>query len=245
MSLRQAAILGIAMFLAPIPGDLAAAVLHWFPSEHAYSPSLVDYVLSNVLVLVILAAVWHGRRWLVAVPLAVAVTAATVYYLVSRSMPAEDLLVLVASPVVLGLVLLVPLTTRAHRPPKSLLWLLCLPEVTGFFAVSASAAHLPAGRWSLALPMSEPYISSPYTTYLSLVTVAVAVCWLVTDVRPLAGLVLAFLLDKVVFADLYQGLLPALWVPLAAAIAVPVALACVLVWLLRRRTRTSPPATAG
>ena len=44
---------------------------------------------------------------------------------------------------------------------------------------------------------------SPYTTGLSLVTVLVAVCWLATDVRPLASLVLAFTVSRVVYGFAY------------------------------------------
>jgi hypothetical protein len=80
----------------------------------------------------------------------------------------------------------------------------------------------------------------PYQTYLSLVPVLVAVCWLVTDVRPLAAITLAFLLERVFLSAVY-GHHAATWTQMAIAAGLPLALTCALIWLLRYRARTAPP----
>jgi hypothetical protein len=82
---------------------------------------------------------------------------------------------------------------------------------------------------------------SPYNTYLSLVPVLVAVCWLVTDVRPLAALALQALLTRAlgIAVDSVPGD-SRTQLPVVAGLLL-LALTCALVWLLRRRARTAPP----
>jgi hypothetical protein len=86
---------------------------------------------------------------------------------------------------------------------------------------------------------------SPYTTGLSLVTVLVAVCWLATDVRPLASLVLAFTGSRVVYGFAY-GRPSDMVGPVVITLGITASLvaACALAWLLRRRIHASPPMTS-
>ncbi|MGH3298193.1 MAG: hypothetical protein ACRDP7_41030, partial [Trebonia sp.] len=87
---------------------------------------------------------------------------------------------------------------------------------------------------------------SPYTSGLSLVTALVAVCWLATDVRPLASLVLAFAGSRVTYGFAYGR--PDVTVgPAVITLVITASLvaACALAWLLRRRTHASPPMTSG
>jgi uncharacterized protein (TIGR03382 family) len=245
VSLRQAAVLGIAMFLVQIPCDLLGTVVDEAVSGRGFGlpPDYAWELLpAAVLVTVILAAAWYGRRSLVAVPAVAAATAAVVYYLAGRSPSQGNVVLILAWPVVSALAVLMPLTSRTARPPRSLLWLVCLP--LGLTLLDGLAYAVPFHiDYALPVrPVGPAVLLFPFTTYLSLVTVAVAVCWLVTDVRPLAGLVLMFLLYRAVYAFQYNGFYPASPAELAVAIAVPLALACVLVWLFRRRTRSSPPA---
>jgi hypothetical protein len=72
--------------------------------------------------------------------------------------------------------------------------------------------------------------------------VLVAVCWLATDVRPLASLVFAFTVSRVVYGFAYGR--PLVMVGPAAitlGIAASLVAACALAWLLRRRIHASPP----
>jgi hypothetical protein len=137
-------------------------------------------------------------------------------------------------------VVFLSLARRTERPPLSLLWLPCLPLAVTL----ADALSAPYPDFS-PRTVSQTMILFPYTTYLSLVTVIVAVCWLVTDVRPLASLVFAFTVTRVIYgfayARSYGAVGPAV---IAIAITASLMLACALVWLLRRLTRTSPPTTS-
>jgi len=99
----------------------------------------------------------------------------------------------------------------------------------------------------------------PVSSYPSLIPVVVSLCWLVTDVRPLIGVTLAAMLPNSVVAAVHivrssvrfltgstvlgPTVSQPVW-PTLIAVAVPLVLACALVWLLRHRTRTSS-ATSG
>jgi uncharacterized protein (TIGR03382 family) len=75
--------------------------------------------------------------------------------------------------------------------------------------------------------------------------VLVAVCWLATDVRPLASLVLAFAGSRVVYGFAYDR--PSVTVGPAVitlGITASLVVACALAWLLRRRIHASPPTTS-
>ena len=143
-------------------------------------------------------------------------------------------------PAVLALVVLLPLTKRAERPPVSLLRLPCLPLAVNLVALLVAAWGLDIHE---ALPIATPsttVLLAPYNTYLSLIPLLVAACWLVTDVRPLAAVTLQFLLMRVLYAAL--NAYPAeSWAQTAIVVGLPLALTGALVWLLRHRARTAPP----
>jgi hypothetical protein len=247
-SLRHVAILAVAMIVVDVP-----AVWLYEVGQHIAGPSLPSVppvvpglTLESLLVMTALAAAWCGRRWPVAVAaaattvIAVAVLAAAASRVVVRggtTITVAGMGVLAA----LALMILVPLIKRAGRPPASLLWLPCLPVAVSFVEGLGAASGLP--RYD-SLPfglLREETLLSPYYTYLSLVPVLVAVCWLVTDVRPLAALAVAALLTRAlgIAVDSVPGH-SRTQLPIVAGLLL-LALTCALVWLLRHRARTAPP----
>ena len=202
-SLRHVGILAVAMIVADVP-----AVWLFEVGQHITGPSL-PYVppvapgltLESLLVVTALAAAWCGRRWPVAVAAAaatvaaVAVLAAAASHVVGRGV-ANSTLAEMGVLAALALMILVPLTKRAGCPPASLLWLPCLSVAVSFVEGLAAASGLPKYDSLPVGSIREEILLSPYYTYLSLVPVLVAVCWLVTDVRPFAALALQALLTR-------------------------------------------------
>jgi hypothetical protein len=238
-SLRHIAILAAAMIMVQTPTALLGSVgQHIANPFRPYDlPAGVELgaALGSLLVFTGLAATWCGRRW----PVAAAVVAVACLVLGGwrvRIIPE------VAVPAVLALVALLLLTKRAERPPVSLLWLPCLPLAMGFVA-GLTAASAPLQRIFDAYPLSPASsvaLLDPYLTYLSLVPVLVAACWLVTDVRPLAAVILQFLLWRVIYAAFYTY--PAeIGTQVAIVVGLSLGLTCALLWLLRHRARTAPP----
>jgi hypothetical protein len=247
-SLRHVGILAVVMVTAGMP-----AALLFTAGQHIAGQSLpYDYghreelglALGSLLVVTALAATWCGRRWLVAVTAAAGpvMLAALVGHLAKGGWTTiivwgTDL------PTALALVVLVPLVKRAERPPFSLLWLPLLTAAVGFVEGVAAASGLSAYD-SLPVPsQGADLLLPPYATYLSLVPLLVAVCWLVTDVRPLAALALQSTLMRFLFIafDTHPGR-SRTQLPIVAGLLL-LALSCGLVWLLRHRARTAPPTT--
>lgn len=237
-SLRQAAILAAAVYLVQLPCQtliefVQLARMGLIPLQFG-SFAWSNY-LSSALAMLIIAAVWSGRRQLIIVAAVATAIPPTIHLLISHEW---DGMVTMAAYVGPALAVVVPLARRAERPPRPLLWLLCL-SVGVVLAEALSSPHLQMASFET---LSQTMLLFPYTTYLSLVTVGVAACWLVTDVRPLTGLILSFTVTRVIFGIAYgRSSLAAGPVQLAIAIAAPFALVCALVWLLRHRTRTFPP----
>jgi hypothetical protein len=257
-SLRQAALISIAVYLVQFPCQLVWVLATWARGGFDYSFPLYGqpYVLLSAVVAVILAATWSGRRWLAAVPTVVTLAATLAYFIVTRSASAGTASLLLAVIGLLTLAVLVPLTTRAVRPPRSLLWFVCLPIVVNALEAVVSMWRVPIDHVFPFIRLGHAYFSDPYISYLSLIPVGVAVCWLVTDVRPLIGVVLAFMLPNTVLVVVHVGrsgvrfftgsavlgptVSQPIW-PTLIAVAVPLALACALVWLFRHRAKTIPP----
>ena len=184
-----------------------------------------------------LAAGWSGRRGLVAAGAAAAVVAAASSTVINQDWhPMVVLADFVGPPVVVFLLF----ARRTERPPLSLLW---LPGLALVVALAESLANsVPA---LFAAVTTGTTLLYPYTTGLSLVTVLVAVCWLATDVRPLASLVFAFTGSRVVYGFAYDRPLvtvgPAV---IIVGITASLAAVCTLAWLLRRRSHAAPPMTS-
>jgi hypothetical protein len=247
-SLRHVGILAVAMIVAEVP-----AVWLFEVGQHITGPSLPSVppvapglTLESLLVVTALAAAWCGRRWPVAVAAAavtvatVAVLAAAASHVVVRGGTTSTVAGMGVN-AALALMILMPLTKRAERPPASLLWLPCLPVAVSFVEGLGAASGLPKYD---SLPVGflrEETLLSPYYTYLSMVPVLVAVCWLVTDVRPLAALALQALLTRAlgIAVDSVPGE-SRTQLPIVAGLLLLV-LTGALVWLLRRRARTGPP----
>ena len=245
-SLRHVGILAAAMIMIQTPAALLSAVgqriANLFSTDGLpYGMAFLELGLAmgSLLVVMALAASWCGRRWLVAAAVVAAALAAVACLPVLGGWW-KTAVVEMAVPAVVALVVLLPLTKRAERPPVSLLWLPCLPLAVNFVAglAAASGLHINDALFNVP-PLSSLVLLAPYNTYLSLVPVLVAVCWLATDVRPLAAVALQFLLMRVLYAAF--GGYSASWTQMAMAVGLSLALTCALVWLLRHRGRTAPP----
>jgi hypothetical protein len=232
-SLRHVGILTAAMMMAGTPATLLSIIFN--PSRYqillSAEPGLA---LASLLVVTALAAAWCGWRWLAVQ----AAAAATVFEVVAYGGSSGWALFTAEA---LVLVALLALTRRSERPPASLLWLPCLPVAVNFVE-GVAAAWGPARIDALPIPMTPGmvFLLSQYTTYLSLVPVLVAVCWLVTDVRPLAALAIEALLTRafyVAFATNPNERSQMMIVVVLVLLALTVALA----WLLRQRARSAPP----
>jgi hypothetical protein len=239
-SLRQVAVAGAAVYLVQLPALALGAVVGSARSGHL--PLLFSfyewlfYVL-GVLALVILAAGWSGRRGLVAAGATAAVIAAVSFTIIRQEW---DLMVVLADFIGPPVVVFLLFARRTERPPLSLLW---LPGLALGVALAESLANVVPALF--AATTAGTTLLSPYTTGLSLVTVLVAVCWLATDVRPLASLVFAFTVSRVVYGFAYGRPLvmvgPAV---IILGITASLVAACALAWLLRRRIHASPPTTS-
>jgi hypothetical protein len=211
--------------------------------------------LPSLLVVTVLAGAWAGSRRLVAGPTFVIFTSTAVYFAVTHSTAAGAASEWLAVTGALALGALVPLTSRTARPPASLLWLVGLSLLTTALAESLGLSlRVPLDHLIPFLDPDRQWVVNPYDTYLTLVPVAVAACWLVTDVRPFMGVAFAVAVPNVIVAvvhiaraavRLFSGsavLAPTVdepvW-PTLAAVAVPLAIACALAWLLYRRARAA------
>jgi hypothetical protein len=238
VSLRQVAVAGAAVYLAQLPAMGLGAVA-W--SARRTLPYLFwDYgwlfYALGILALLILAAGWSGRRWLVAAGAAAALIAAVTYTVIRQDW---HLMVVLADFVGPPVVLFLLFARRTERLPLSLLW---LPGLALVVALAESLANsVPA---LFAAVTAGTTLLYPYTTGLSLVTVLVAVCWLATDVRPLASLVLAFTVTRVVYGFAYgRPSVAAGSAAITLVITASLVAGCALAWLLRRRVHASPPMT--
>jgi len=239
-SLRQVAVAGAAVYLAQLPALGLGAVV-WSARRGHLSFLFWEYewlfYALGVLALVIIAAGWSGRRTLVAAGAAAAVIAAMSFLLMWQEW---DLMIVLAEFIGPPVVVFLLFARRIDRPPLSLLW---LPGLAMGVALAESLAGTVPPLF--APTTAGTTLLSPYTTGLSLVAVLVAVCWLATDVRPLASLVLAFAGSRVVYGFAYDR--PSVTVgPAVITLGITAALvvACALAWLLRRRIHASPPTTS-
>ena len=239
-SLRQVAVAGAAVYLVQLPALELGAVVGSARSGHLpllfWFYEWLFYAL-GVLALVILAAGWSGRRGLVAAGATAAVIAAVSFTIIRQEW---DLMVVLADFIGPPVVVFLLFARRTERPPLSLLW---LPGLALGVALAESFANVVPALF--AATTAGTTLLSPYTTGLSLVTVLVAVCWLATDVRPLASLVFAFTVSRVVYGFAYGRPLvmvgPAV---IILGITASLVAACALAWLLRRRIHASPPTTS-
>lgn len=238
-SLRQTAVVGAAVYLVQLPALGLGAVVWAARRGHLpflfWSYEWLFYALGG-LGLVLLAAAWSGRRGLVAVTAAAAVTAAVSFTVIRQEW---DLMVVLADFIGPPALVFLAFARRTQRPPVSLLW---LPGL----ALGAAVAESLAGSYPalFAATTARTTLLSPYVSVFSLVTLLVAVCWLATDVRPLAGLVLAFTGSRVVYGFAYgRPMVTVTPAVIALGITASLAVACALVWLLRRRTHARPAAT--
>lgn len=239
-SLRQVAEAGAAVYLVQLSA-LGLGALAWSARRGHLQFLFWDYgwlfYALGGLALVILAAGWSGRRSLVAVGAAAAASAAVSSTVINQDWhPMVVLADFVGPPVVVFLLF----ARRTERPPLSLLW---LPGLALGVALAESLANTYPALF--AAVTAGTTLLSPYTTGLSLVTVLVAVCWLATDVRPLASLVFAFTASRVVWGFAYGRPLVTVGPGvIILGIAASLVAVCALAWLLRRRIHAAPSMTS-
>jgi len=239
-SLRQVAVAGAAVYLVQLSA-LGLGAVAWSARRGHLQFLFWDYgwlfYALGGLALVILAAGWSGRRGLVSAGAAAAVIAAVSFTVINQDW---HLMVVLADFVGPPVVVFLLFARRTERLPLSLLW---LPGLALGVALAESLAN--AYPALFAAVTAGTTLLYPYTTGLSLVTVLVAVCWLATDVRPLASLVFAFTGSRVVYGFAYGRPLvtvgPAV---IIVGITASLAAVCTLAWLLRRRIHASPPMTS-
>jgi hypothetical protein len=235
-SLRQTAVVGAAVYLAQLP-SMAIGAAVW-SARRGHFLYLWSYqwpiLVLGVLTIALLTAAWSGRRELVAI--AAAACLALVVICTVRAQ-AWDLMLVLAELAGPSVPVFLVFARRTERPPVPLLWLLFLPVAV---TSAESLANVPPALF--AATTARMTLLFPYASDLSLVTVIVAVCWLATDVRPLASIVLAFTVTRVMYGFVYArsaGLVAldviTVWI---AALAI---LAFALGWLLRRRARETVP----
>ena len=244
VSLRQAGILAIALYICGrLSGELS--ILR-FPG---WGPSGIGWkiVLPLVPLAVTLGAAWSGRRRLAAVTAAAAGAAIAYLTFSGLSQPGvaaaevESSLAALTIPL-LALAALVLLTGSAPRPPRSWLWLPCLPVAVTLLLVVAVRLRLGPAQHALdwlggwAGPVESPY------SYLTAVMVGVCVCWLVTDFRPLLGVAAGLYLTQLDTLLAQPAQLGVDWTVFIEMNA-PCAVAVTLAWLIRR-PRRSPPAAS-
>lgn len=191
-SLRHSVMLGAALWLITVPEGTATLAIEAVRHVPVISdtPQWV-FVLTSVMVLLILAAAWSGRRWLALAAAVASAVPLTIYWLNGGTGFAEWLglyyLKIYVAPATLLLVLL---ARRTNRPSRSLLWLLVCPLLAG---TADALLSTPGHQQYLLGPIAQATtLMSPYDTVPSLITVAVAACWLITDIRPLAGIAISF-----------------------------------------------------
>jgi len=239
-SMRQVAVAGAAVYLVQLPALGLGAVV--WTARRGHLPFLFGnyewlFYMLGILALATLAAGWSGRRGLVAFGAAAAVIAAVSFTVIRQEW---DLMVVLADFVGPPVVVFLLFARRMERPPLSLLW---LPGLALGVALAESLAS--AAPALFAATTAGTTLLSPYTTGLSLVTVLVAVCWLATDVRPLASLVFAFTVSRIVYGFTYGRPLVTVGPPvITLGITASLVAACALAWLLRRRIQASPPNTS-
>lgn len=246
-SLRQAAVLGVTLYLVGLMSSQFAGYL----DSVVWVPGMVPMGWMKILpfaALAPLAAAWRGRRRPAAVTAVIAGAACA--FIPVRLMVSGDgtptygfhdglrLAVLEKGLTVplLALAALALVTRSAEQPPRSWLWLpslgVAMPAALSICLWATPARHALNLLNGWVTPW--PYFSPP----LAMMVVACA-CWLVTDFRPLAGLAIGLALAHA-FNDLaYQPTLQELTGTVA-----PLAVAIALAWMLRRRTRNSPPAAS-
>jgi hypothetical protein len=234
-------VLGIALYISSfLSGELdLLRFAGWFSG-----PLGLNVLTPFVPLAATLAAAWSGRRWLVTIAALISggafvCRAFNIGVLGPDRLGVTDPAAVLTVPLLL-LVALVYLTRTAEQPPLSWLLIPCLPVAAAGLSVMAGQLRLEpiasmAGRFSFWGTTFSP------VTGLSALLMVVTICWLSTDARPLLGLALGLVIMQsgTAFGDIISrsdgaGLERTLQL---IEFAVPVGVAGMLVWLLRRRTR--------
>jgi hypothetical protein len=263
-SMRQAVVLGLALYLS---WESAQFFLGWHSAQF-YMHGLLTRahgtpILAGVLLAATALAVWAGHRTLT-VTTVVASFAVLAFYGYSywtaggvhHQLPFGWLVEVLkaAVPLLLAMLALVYLTRRDGRPPRSWLVLACAP----LLAVLATRA-LPV----LYRPDPAPGMLQDLLPDVFLLLAIPALAWLATDARPALGVAIALVVSEAyalattlpvvaVVATGTAGHVSVVTVgPVVSVwqwdnidvekLALAVVMTTAMAWMLRRRTRTSPP----
>ena len=242
-SVRQAVILGLALYLS----SAAAELFLPDPLTRAHgTPMLAGSLLAAAVL-----AVWAGRRTLMVTTVAASLAVLAYYWysywaFAGIRQPPFQLVVnwfLPVVPLLLTMLALVRLTRSNGRLPRSWLILACAPPlamlVTRTAPVLLRPSPAPNWLWDL-LPDVFVLLAIP------------ALAWLATDARPALGVTLAFLVSQAVPLAATMQLYIATRQPVASIVqwngttigklALAVVLTVAMAWLVRRRTRPRPGA---
>jgi len=194
MSVRQAAAFGLALYVS-----VATVNLGSYPPPWQTDP--VQTLAVAVLLAAVVVAVWTGYRAAVAITAALAIAIfpygsygsnhefSLPYHLTSQ-MASVDLAYF--GPLLLALLALIALTRRSERPPRSWLFLACLP-----IALLAARQLLPDPGWYRLAGLVILFPLGPNALPVLLTLLAVLTLgWLVTDTRPALGVALSLLVWK-------------------------------------------------
>jgi hypothetical protein len=256
-SLRQAAILGITLYLLGLMLNMLARYLTpVFSLGPEPEPDDWRLLLAFFLLATALAGAWSGRRRLT-VASAAAGGAAGVCSWPGWFQPAwtepgwtrTAALGQYATVPLLSLAALVLLTRSGERLPKSWRWVPAAAAAVATLVVLTDWLRIAPAQSALRW-LGNGTFTMPWT-YTSLnalaITFTLCACWAATDVRPLAGLALGFelagfgLVSRSVYGPIeYNPLQLSLT---ATTVTIPLAIVFALALLLRRRLRTSPSAT--
>jgi hypothetical protein len=248
VSLRQAGILAIALYLCGLLNHELGLLR--FPG---WSPDPVGLgwraLLPCVPLAVTVAAAWSRRPRLVAVSAAAATAALAYVAFAGLSLPGghgggavESALSALTVPL-LSLAALTLLTRSVQRPPRSWLWLVGL--AVGVTVLGVVAARLQLGPAEHALAWLGRWTATAGSAYspLSAIIVGVSLGWLVTDSRPLIGVAGSLYLTQLGTLMAGPSVPGVNWTEFIE-LNVPLAVALVLVRLIQRRARRSPPTTS-
>jgi hypothetical protein len=240
-SLRQAVILGLALYLSLASAEL----LMPDPLTRAHGTPM----LAGLLLAATVLAIWAGRRTLMVTSVA-ATLAVLAYYWYSYwafagiRQPPFQLVInwfLPVVPLLLAMLALVRLTRIGGRLPRSWLLLAGAPPLAMIVArtlpVLLRPSPAPNWAWTL-LPDVFMLLAIP------------ALAWLATDARPALGVALAYFVSQAVPLAATMQLYIATRQPVASLVqwngtnigklALAAALTVALARLLRRRTRPHP-----
>jgi hypothetical protein len=241
-SLRQAAVLGLALYLSLRSAEFFIGD----PLIRAHGTP----ILAGLLLAATVLAVWAGHRTLLVTTAAASLSVLAYYWYSYWATPAfryqrpfewTALQLISAMPLLLAMLALVHLARRDGRPPRSWLILACAPLLAILVART-----LPV----LLRPNPAPGLVWNLLPDVFLLLAIPALAWLATDTRPALGVALAHVLSQAVTLATFVQVDISEHEPVASfwqwdsmgvvKLTLTVMMTVAIAWVLRRRTRPHP-----